>query len=149
MEWLKEGLRDWYLKIVDFLSRQFVAIRDWIVGGVKEILKGIWSIVDFVIKMVWDFFYYLYDLLFGEEGFVWYIFDVALEWGDWFITEVLPDFSDLSYFNSIDFAMVWVGRLNDFFPLTEAGVLLGVYCGFMAIFLMCRLVLKLFPGLGG
>ena len=149
MEWLKEGLRDWYEKIVDFLSRQLIGIRDWILGAVKDILDGFWSIVDFVIGMVWRFFYYLYDLFFGKEGFVWYIFDAAIEWGDWFEAEVLPDLSDLPYGNSIDFAMVWVGRLDDFFPLTEAMTLLGIYGVFMTIFLMCRLILKLVPGFGG
>jgi len=151
MKWLRAAIRDWWDKFVDFIFRQiegFYNLMSWLVNS---IVYYFWAVVDYIIGMVWDWCYYLYDLFLGEDGFVWYVFDCVIEWGDYFVTEVLPDLSSIlgPYAPTFEFAMGLIGRLDAFFPITECSVLLGIYVAFMSIFLVCRFILKLFPGLGG
>jgi hypothetical protein len=64
--------------------------------------------------------------------------------------ESLPDISAIlgEHQETFGFVMILIGKLNSFFPLTESAVLLGVYLGFVLIFLLTKAVLKLLPSIG-
>lgn len=125
-------------------------LRDAFLWVVKNVTGFFWSVVDYVIKMVWDYCFYLYNLFLGEDGLIWYPFNFLLECGNWLLDQ-MPNFGEviLGYGGTFSFTMAFVGRLNQFFPLTESAVLLGIYIIFMMVFLLFRLLMKVVPGLGG
>ena len=99
------------------------------------------------VKQVED----IWNQIFNEEtGHFWTLFDWFFDVGIELVETFFPNISDYvaPYLATIDFAMVWVGRLNDFFPLTEAGVLLGVFWAFILVFLSIKFILKIIPGIG-
>ena len=49
------------------------------------------------------------------------------------------------YRADFEFVMGLVGRLDVFFPITEASTLFGIFIGFMGVFLLVKAVLKIFP----
>ena len=127
-----------------------------------------------LVDTLYEWAKYAYDLFLGEEGFVWYPFDFAIEMGEWFLS-YLPDISALltqfdggtpgpfgqgegaammatsgqSGMGTFSFVMALVGRMNAFFPLVESGILLVIYVIFMLIVLKVRLIFKVTPTLGG
>ena len=127
---------------------------DWLLEKLDECKQWFWDIVDYCIGMVWDFCFYLYDLFLGEEGFVWWVVELFIDFALWqfdMICEAFPNFEDglKGYEDTFGYAMRLTGMLNDFLPVAESFVLMGVFLGFMLVVLACRLILKLVPGFGG
>ena len=114
MDWLYNAIVDLWGKFVTFfegivktlwdvltsLWENFVSFITGIVTGIWELAGWIvdnlttfaWSIVDYCLETVSEFCVYLYEIFLGEEGFVWYIFDFGIWFGEWAV-EQLPDFS--------------------------------------------------------
>jgi hypothetical protein len=129
------------------------AVAEWIVNSVVWFF---WSVVDYVIKMVWGFCYYLYDLFLGENGFIWYGFDFICNQCEWALSE-FPDLSEFldtplgasraaaaaspqSVFSTV---MQLIGRFNQFFPLTECGILILLFLLFLLVFLLFKYMLEI------
>jgi len=149
MKWLIDALQDIYQKAVDTVYGWYESFRDWVIWIVDSIIDWFWDIVSYLIGMVWDFCVYLYDLFLGENGFVWYIFDWAIMMGNWFIS-MFPNIGAFlqSYSGAFNTTMILVGKLNQFFPLTELVTLLGFYVTFMLLFLVVKFIMKLIPTIG-
>jgi hypothetical protein len=135
--WLIDAFKDLYNGLV-------TKLRSWYDGA----FETIWRIVDYIIRMVWDFFYYLYDFVFGDEGLVWMFFRLIFDGAEWFLS-IFPDFGALidEHEESFEFTMGLIGRLDQFFPITESAVLLGIYVSFIVPFLIVKyLIFKVVRG---
>jgi hypothetical protein len=152
--------RTWY---------EWLTESDWSnIGGIKEYLvelyrktiatfwlwyEGLqdffWGVVDFCLRMVWDFFYYIYDFFLGAKGCIWEFCRWLLELGWWFV-ERFPglDSTVAEYSATFGTAMTLAGRLDQFFPVSESFSLLLVFGGFVALFLLVKFILKLIPTIG-
>ena len=140
----------WFNTFIEFRDRLY----DFIIWVVDALLIGFWEVIDYCLVMAWDFCYYIYGLFLGEEGFVWYLVSEFNEFVFWLCGWFFSQFPELGevvgqYSDAFSSSLQLVGMLNLFFPLTESTVLFGIYMGFMFVVLVVRVVLKLFPGLGG
>ena len=83
---------------------------------------------------------------------MWYILDYGIYFGNWFRKH--SDLKDAvfeppsRYADAIEWAVTWIGRMNQFFPIMEAGYMIGLFIVFILFFLGAKLVLKLIPGIG-
>jgi len=150
MKWLYDAIVDFWNVLVDTFYGWVEGLWDLVAWVVYSVIDYFWAVVDYCLQMAWDFGYYLYDLFLGEEGFVWYIFDFGIWAGNWFVENVMPDLSQVmsQYGGSFDTTIGLVSRLDDFFPVTEFFVLFGIYWTFIFVYLGCKLILKLIPGVG-
>jgi len=150
MQWLLDGIRDIWHSFVEFIHRQVVGAFELIAWAVQSVLNGVWSVISYCLQMAWDFGFYIYDLFLGEDGFVWYLFDLVIWLGEWALS-LSPDIAETvgQYSEAFGFTMRLVGMMDRFFPVTESAVLFATYMAFMFIVLVFRWTIKLIPGLGG
>ena len=101
-----------------------------------------------VLDWIWGICVWIWDCFFGEEGFLWWIFDFVLDWGTWFFENVLPDFEwlFLDYGPTISAVMDIVYCLDNFLPLTEFYDLLCYFLYFLVVFLACKIIWKFIRG---
>ena len=142
IEWIIDGIKDqwdtWFGGIYAFL--------EWMVTSVCDYF---WGVVDYCLEMVWFFVYYLYDFFLGEEGLIWYPIYWAYESFD-FVLSCFPDFELLldQHGEQFSSAMIVIGKLNLFFPVSEFGTLFGIFWIFVLVFLVGKLILKIIPWIG-
>ena len=109
------------------------AIRNSIIWAVEWLADFLQAIVDFF------------------TGLLWAIVGFGISMGNMLVL-ALPDIGDIlsqqEYITSITLVMNLVGRMNQFFPVVEAFVLLSIYLYFMMTFLVVKLILKLIPTIG-
>jgi hypothetical protein len=109
----------------------------------ETIFEWIWKVIVYIGQAIWDFF-------FGDpDGFLWWILSMFGNWALWFV-EQIPDISSIveTYSSSISTTMELVSKLDKFFPITEAILLLFVFLAFLVIFLCVKMILKLIPTIG-
>ena len=150
MQWLIDALKDiWETFVVyfDMIVAGFWEYIEVIVVGLKLFFGGF---VGFFVTFTLEIVKFLYGLLVGEEyGIFWTIFDFMIWLGDSFL-EVMPDLGAIlgQYSDTLDWAIVWIGMLNLFFPVVESVVLLGTLVSLAFIVIFVRWVIKFFPGTG-
>jgi len=160
-EWLWDGLTDMTNNLLDGIAGLWNAIvetfRGWfitIVDSIEWVVESLTALLFDVVTwfggLVWDIGFYLYDLFLGEEGFVWWIFDFALSTGHWLLSNMVDVDEILRQYEGIfDMALGFVGRLDQFVPVTEGVALVTILIGLYVIIIIVRLILKLIPGMGG
>jgi hypothetical protein len=148
-EWLTEsdwtnigGIKEY---LVELYRKTIATFWQWYEG----LQKFFWGVVDYCLKMVWDFGYYIYNFFLGEDGCIWGFCRWLLELAGQFL-EQFPNLSSgiKEYSGTFKTVMTLVGRLDQFLPLTESFSLLLVFGGFIAIFLVGKFILKLIPTVG-
>ena len=141
----------------NFYNKLISAFFEWvemILGAIELVLQSLLDVYLLVINgflnLVWYSSSYSYDLFLGEEGFIWYLFDVGIELGDR-VLEAFPDIDSLliGYQVPFDVVMNWMSALNVFFPVSEATFLLGIYLAFVGVVILVRIIIKAIPGEGG
>ena len=143
MKWLREAVTDLWNKFVDFIFRQIEGVYDLVVWVLKWIFDSLWAVIKYCL-----------DIFFGEEGFVWYVVEMVVEFFLWMGESVLWYFPELGeillqYEDTITWAVDLVAMLNAFFPVSESLYLLGIFMFFMFGFLVFRIIIKFAPGMGG
>jgi len=139
----------WFRIVIDFFVVWFRRIFEFLEWIVVSILSFFWNVIDYIIGMAWNFGYYLYDLLLGEDGFVWYPIRIGFEWLNNLIWMIPPigDFAD-DYVAEFSYVMCLVGALDKFFPLTESYFFLNIFMYFLLMFIIVKYIWKLIPGTG-
>ena len=97
------------------------------------------------VETVLDFFFN------SETGWFWDACIEAVRFGFGFleIVEETGVFEPLvTYSAEVGWALRLIGMLNEFFPVAEIGVLLGIYFVFISVFIFGKFILKLIPGIG-
>ena len=106
---------------------------------------------NWLLKQVVKQAEHIWNQIFNEQdGHFWTLCDWIFDVGIGFVKMFFPNISEYiaPFVATINYAMVFMGRLNQFFPLVEIGVLLGIFWVFVILFLIIKLVLKLIPGIG-
>ena len=127
-----------------------VLVSIWVVS---QLLGWGDEFTGFIVEMVSYVLGFLFDFLFEEEsGLIWSIAGFLIEKGTWFLGH--SDFVNTwtepfsRYSGAINSSKEIVGRLNQFFPIVEAGILIGFFSVFIIFFLGIKFILKLIPGMG-
>lgn len=151
MDWLKEALWNLWEAISGTFQKWFEQLQTFFWDTVAYLLGIVEGILQWFADLVWAVGEFLYDLFFGEEGFVWMIFDYGLYWIEHGMAYMLEYIVDVFgwYGPEVEFSMQLIGRLNHFVPVVESGLLLTFYMAFLMVFIIVKWVLKLIPGLGG
>jgi len=122
----------WFVGNLFGFGKQFADFHGWLASSIG--------------KALYEFFF---D---GERGICWDICMGLL----WIGEVVVGGFEGLglreqsfgAYGDSISWAMALIGRMNSFFPIVEAGVLLSLFLTFVFFFLMVKGIAKLIPTIG-
>jgi len=128
--------------------------------ALKWLLTQFQKMLDFFLslpKKIWDifvsFFMYVYNFFFHEEtGLVWVVLREFLDFMFAAIDKSLGAVIRpliVQYGPVIKTVGEKVGELNVFFPVVEAGQLLGIFLVFLVVVLTIRILLKIIPGAGG
>jgi len=139
MQWLLDGIRDWYNKFVDFIFRQIQGAYELVVWVVTWLFDSLWAIIEYIL-----------DVSIGEEGFVWKLFELVwsfIEWGVSFFTDMNVILNE--YEHAFEFSLDLIAMLDVFFPVSESLLLIAIYWFFIIVLILIRLLFKIIPGIGG
>ena len=112
---------------------------------------------DFLIWLLGYVGGLLFDFFFGEDGFIWYIFDFGFWFCNWVIDVLVYEWGFIDYVskpfeqfspNLLQTVMPLIWSLDIFFPVNESLAFLLIYLGFLFVVLIVRWCLKLIPGGG-
>jgi len=148
----------WFGRAIFGLFSYFSARNVFIVGmaswGIAALLGWGDEYINFVTELIGTVGNLFYDFLFdGEEGFVWDVCMWGVDLGCW-IWDQLESVHDVfgepftKYGGAVSWAVGWISKLNQFFPIVEAGYLFGLFLSFIFFFLIGKTILKLIPGIG-
>jgi len=128
---------DWIQDAFNWIKAQLQKFLDFFL----EIFQKLWELVCKVGSYIFDFFFH------EEKGLVWwlcdYLISLARDAVTWFpdLNAVLQQYqAEAGTFQTV------IGRMNQFFPITESLALVVTFMGVFLAVLCWRWLVKLFRG---